>query len=143
VLTTVDWTSPQVARTVIQLWQTVSGRDPASVRERAMEERLSRLEELSAKLVPASTPAAPSQSPVSTVDLSGVIEQVTVISGDLKEALRFAREDGLSHPEVVRRVAHAQEVADTLERFTLRPEVLATLAPDQRKVLEQQVLPHL
>jgi hypothetical protein len=66
-----------------------------------------------------------------------VLDQLTITSGNCKEALRFAREDGMNHPETVKRLAQAQEILDELERHTLRPEVLVTLPSEQRQAIEQ------
>jgi len=61
---------------------------------------------------------------------------LVAISGSLKESLRFAREDGLDHPEVQRRLADSQQWAVELERFHLRPETLTTLPPTERQQAE-------
>ena len=68
--------------------------------------------------------------------LGSVRDQMVEVSSDYKEALRFAREDGMAHPEVKDRMDHAaQRIAD-MERFWLTPDRLATLPPTQRKEVE-------
>lgn len=73
-------------------------------------------------------PAAPS--------LPAVRDQVVAVAGSLKEALRFAREDGITHPEAQVRLRDVQRWLDqlpALERFDLAPERLANLSPPERE----------
>ncbi|NMP22199.1 hypothetical protein [Sulfobacillus harzensis] len=67
-------------------------------------------------------------------------DKVMATSGALKEALRFAREDGIQHPEAQQRIQDAQawllSELPALERFDLAPERLATLPPAERQVWE-------
>lgn len=65
--------------------------------------------------------------------LSGPAPEATVASASLKEALRFAREDGVSHPEVQIRMEETEEAINSLERVTLSPERIAKLSTDQAK----------
>lgn len=78
------------------------------------------------------------QSP--TVDVAAVRDQVVAQAATLKEALRFAREDGIQHPEAQQRVADVQrwarEQVPVLERYDLAPERLAQLPPDQQRLWE-------
>lgn len=67
--------------------------------------------------------------------LPAVRDQVVAVAGSLKEALRFAREDGIAHPEAQARIQDVQAWLATLpalERFDLAPERLATLPPAER-----------
>lgn len=65
--------------------------------------------------------------------LAGPVPDSTVAAASLKEALRFAREDGMDHPEVQIRVQRTEEAINALERVKLAPEQLAKLPPDQAK----------
>lgn len=72
-------------------------------------------------------------------DLGAARDQVLAVSGSLKEALRFAREDGVTHPEAQQRIADAQRWLTTLpslERFELAPERLAALPAPERAAWE-------
>jgi hypothetical protein len=140
----VDWTSRPMQQAVVSFVQGLTGQDPDQVAARRAEQQAAAWEALAARLTPAPPPdTGPPMAAAGPVSLQPAIEQVTLVTGDLKEALRFAREDGMTHPETIRRVAHAQALVDTLERFTLRPETLAALPPSQRQVVERQVLPTL
>lgn len=76
------------------------------------------------------------------VQLAGPAPDSTVASASLKEALRFAREDGMEHPEVQMRVQRTEEAINHLERVQLAPEQLAKLPPDQAKAAKA-ALPEL
>jgi len=86
---------------------------------------------------PDSTPATAAPP---AVDVAAVRDQVVTQAAVLKEALRFAREDGIQHPEAQRRIQDVQrwarEQVPVLERFDLAPERLAQLPPDQRRLWE-------
>lgn len=78
------------------------------------------------------TPAPDGPAP----DLAPVRDQLLRVSGALKESLRFAREDGMAHPEVQQRLTDSQQWAVDLERYQLRPEVLVALPPAARQQAE-------
>lgn len=80
--------------------------------------------------------AAVTPSPTGAASLAPVRDQLLRVSGALKESLRFAREDGPQHPEVRQRVQDAQAWIVDLERYQLRPEVLATMPPAVREQAE-------
>lgn len=61
---------------------------------------------------------------------------LTDISAWLKEANRFAREDGIDHPEAQKRIEAAQEKVAEIERFVLSPERIETFPDDQKEKLE-------
>lgn len=61
-------------------------------------------------------------------------EHFTQVSGDLAEALRFAREEGLTHPEVVRRVEHARQELNEMERYDLSPAEIQRLSGPEREL---------
>lgn len=64
------------------------------------------------------------------------------VRGDLREALRFARESGIDHPEARRRVDHAAEEVVMLERYDLTPEAIAKAPPEEQAVI-RELLPEL
>jgi hypothetical protein len=147
VISRVDWTDPQVQGVMAALWRTVTGGSPAPTEADRLAATADATARFAARLAPApalpsgaAAPAAPASGPPAW---DGVVEALTVASGDLKEAMRFAREDGVDHPEAVRRIAHAQTVVDTVERFHLRPEVTATWPAPVRQVVEGHTLPQL
>lgn len=75
-------------------------------------------------------------------ELSGPMREMTVASASLKEALRFARADGVDHPEVRIRMARTEDAVNSLERVTLAPERIARLPAEQAEVV-RQLLPEI
>ena len=80
--------------------------------------------------------------------LSTLRDQVSSISGGLDEALRFARENGMQHPEAKQRLEDARMAVLELERYELMPQragspedkrVAQALSPKVRK-LRQKIL---
>lgn len=75
--------------------------------------------------------------------LSEARDRIVRVAAALKEALRFAREDGLDHPEVQKRLEDVERVLGDLtdlERYTLAPERVRSLREAERRVVED-VLP--
>lgn len=58
---------------------------------------------------------------------------LTRAAGMLHESLRFARRDGMDHPEVQKRLEPAKKLIVELERDVLSPESLAELPEDLRQ----------
>lgn len=114
----------------------------AELRQALAESRAIGAAGATATLAAGST-ASVSSSPVPQAlpDLAPVRDQLILISGALKESLRFAREDGLDHPEVQKRLADSQQWAVDLERFQLRPEALARMDPATRRQAEALLVP--
>lgn len=77
---------------------------------------------------PRKTPLPPGVSALDVV--RSARDELLQASGDYKEALRFARDDGMDHPEVKDRLARAEERIADVERFWLTPDRIASL-PDQ------------
>ncbi len=75
-------------------------------------------------------------------ELQGPVPETTIAAASLKEALRFAREDGIDHPEVQIRVQRTEEVINALERVKLAPEKLRGLSPEQKQAAKE-ALPEL
>jgi hypothetical protein len=61
-------------------------------------------------------------------------EHLSEVSGALSEALRFARSEGLGSKEVIRRVRHARDELNAMERFDLAPEEITKLPEDEKEV---------
>ncbi len=74
--------------------------------------------------------------------LTGPAPEATVAAASLKEALRFAREDGIGHPEVQIRVARTEEAINALERVTLAPERMKQM-PKEEADRARKILPEL
>lgn len=71
----------------------------------------------------------------------GPAESLQQVSRDLKEALRFAREDGIDHPEARRRVSGAEATIDDLERYQLAPERVDEMDPEAAAWWEEHLKP--
>ncbi|MFB5675170.1 hypothetical protein ACE3NQ_11470 [Paenibacillus terreus] len=74
--------------------------------------------------------------------LAEPVPELTAIAASLKEALRFARADGIEHPEVQIRLERSEEHANGLERIRYAPENLQQLDEKMREEIKQ-VLPEL
>lgn len=55
-------------------------------------------------------------------------EHFSEVSGSLNEAMRFARSEGVDNKEVTRRLRHAKEELNSMERFDLSPQQIMNLA---------------
>jgi len=62
---------------------------------------------------------------------------LAAVSGDLKEALRFAREDGVLHPEVQVRLTTAEEEIVSLERHDWTPEKIIASPPEHQELIRK------
>lgn len=62
------------------------------------------------------------------------------IKGALKEALRFAREDGIKHPEVIKRIDNAIEELIVMERFDLTPEEITKLNKEEKELIDNALI---
>lgn len=63
--------------------------------------------------------------------LDGPYPKLTVAAASLSESLRFAREDGLDHPEVEERFVKTEGIINNLERVTFSPQNLQQMSPEQ------------
>lgn len=75
-------------------------------------------------------------------ELAEPIPELTTAAASLKEALRFAREDGMEHPEVQVRMERTEEVVNALERVRLSPEEIRQMDADEQAFV-RSVLPQL
>ncbi len=61
-------------------------------------------------------------------------EHFNRVSGALSEALRFARDKGMKDTEVIRRIRHARDELNTMERFDLAPEQIVKVTEAEQEV---------
>lgn len=61
---------------------------------------------------------------------------LATVSGTLKESLRFARDEGIAHPEVQTRLQTAEEELTVLERHDWTPEKIANSPAGEREVIQ-------
>lgn len=132
----------------------LKGKDRYASREERLHHKMDALTELENQM-PASPPQAVSQeTPAqhSPTDLSGTsqlsaegkacvpcsADHLSVVAGALSEALRFARSDGIDHPEVLTRVALSFDELNILERIDAAPENIERL-PEGEKALMRDV----
>lgn len=74
--------------------------------------------------------------------LAEPVPELTAIAASLKEAIRFARVDGVEHPEVQMRLERSEELVNGLERIRFAPEQILTLDPKKRDEIKQ-LLPEI
>lgn len=74
---------------------------------------------------------------IGTACLSCSRSHLSTVSGSLTEALRFARSDGVRHPEVQRRIMLAEDELNIMERIDLAPDALAQASPEEAKVARE------
>lgn len=79
---------------------------------------------------------------IATACLPCTRSHLHTVAGLLKEALRFAREEGINHPEVVNRLDAAAEELAVLERVDLAPENIQN-SPEKEKQVIYAVLPEI
>ncbi|HUV76256.1 MAG TPA: hypothetical protein VMW00_06395 [Dehalococcoidales bacterium] len=64
---------------------------------------------------------------------------LSTAAGALSESLRFAREGGINHPEVITRITIAEDELNQFERIDGAPEKVARL-PEKEKVLMRDMM---
>lgn len=57
---------------------------------------------------------------------------ISAISGSLNESIRFAKDGGIQHPEVIDRIGIATDELAVMERIDLAPYKIAALKGDER-----------
>lgn len=87
-------------------------------------------------------PAPAAEEDVSTSCLSCSRSHLSTVSGALSESLRFARESGMEHPEVQRRILLSEDEINIMERIDLAPDALAS-SPEEERTLAQEYLPRI
>ncbi len=90
-------------------------------------------------------PAQPTAAPATRQRTSCIPcsrSHLSTVSGALGESLRFAREGGVQHPEVVRRLALTEDEINILERVDLSADAIAQSPPAERD-LARAMLPRI
>ncbi|MCK9600858.1 MAG: hypothetical protein M0R06_17585, partial [Sphaerochaeta sp.] len=94
---------------------------------------------------PPQPPATPADGTLDTGGTKGTAclpcstDHLSTSSASLAEAMRFARKEGVGHPEVMRRVDLAQDELNVMERIDMHPATVANLPPDQKEFLNQMI----
>lgn len=63
-------------------------------------------------------------------------EHFTQVAGDLAEAVRFAQDEGLTHPEAIRRITHARAELNAMERYDLSSSEIEKLTPAEKEIAQ-------
>lgn len=63
-------------------------------------------------------------------------DHFSTVSGALGEAIRFSRKEGVTHPEVQRRIGMSLDELNMLERIDLAPEQMVTLKGQEKQLAE-------
>lgn len=79
------------------------------------------------------------EAPLAARTVPAIRDALVRVAADYKEALRFARADGMTHPEVQDRLADAELHIAEIERFYMAPERLEGL-PDRAQTVAQDLM---
>jgi hypothetical protein len=114
-------------------------------RKEQIEKRLARLDEIMQKTSSYTGPSLDSsytgpveasvETDVSTGCLPCARAHLSTIAGTLKEALRFAREGGITHPEVQSRLQTAEEDVTIIERHDWTPEKILRSPKEEQELM--------
>jgi hypothetical protein len=74
--------------------------------------------------------------------LSPPVPEIVSAAGSVHESIRFAREDGVDHPEVVKRLVDASDNVNAVESIRLSPTRLHELPEDEQEKV-RSLLPKL
>lgn len=83
-----------------------------------------------------STPVEVERTDVSTSCLACSRSHLTTASGALDEAMRFAREEGVASPEVMKRIDAAEREINIMERIDLSPDAIKNSPPEEQDFIE-------
>lgn len=103
-----------------------------------LDRRIARLDEIMKRLDDgANNRRTPDFNPqeVSTGCIPCARAHLATVAGTLKEALRFAREEGIGHPEVQSRLQTAEEDITNIERHDWTPEKILKSPSGEREVI--------
>lgn len=125
----------------------------SSVVKDKYEELQAKIEQLQNALPSSEVPTAPAVKVPNViteqVSMRDLQDSMVSISRDLDEALRFARDDGVDHPESQLRTKNAEKVSNDLqdriiaiERMNLSPSSISGVSMDEKKVIDH-VLPQI
>ena len=112
-------------------------RMPVGQIKRLEEERIRRLEEAIKKLEPKIKKEEKiEKEEKGTACLPCARHHFSTVSAALNEAIRFARSEGIKHPEVVKRIGIATDELNIMERIDLSAENVAKLSEKEREIAE-------
>lgn len=66
-------------------------------------------------------------------------DHLSLAAGSLSEAIRFAREGGITHPEVVSRITLAVDDLNAFERIDGAPEKVTKLPPHEKALMDDMM----
>ncbi len=93
---------------------------------------------------PATRPV-PQYSEISQISAQGKAcipcgqDHYSTATGALGEAMRFAREGGLAHPEVISRITRAEDELNAFERIDGAPEKVVQLPPQEKQLMDRML----
>lgn len=68
-------------------------------------------------------------------------DHFSTTSGELAEAMRFARAEGtIDHPEVLTRLAHSEDELNVFEREDGAPEKIVKLPPEEKALMNEMLV---
>lgn len=83
------------------------------------------------------TPPSPTQNDVSVSCIECARAHLATISASIKEAVRFAREDGVLCYEVQTRLSVAEEEITALERYDWSPEKIMNSPKEEQEIINK------
>lgn len=66
-------------------------------------------------------------------------DHMSTVAGELAEAIRFAREGGVTHPEVMFRITDAEDQLNALERIDGAPIKVQKLPADEKALMNEMI----
>lgn len=68
-------------------------------------------------------------------------DHFSTVSGDLSEAKRFALDNKtLDHPEIIMRIAHAEDELNSFERIDGAPGKVVKLPPEEKEMMDEMLI---
>lgn len=67
-------------------------------------------------------------------------DHFSTVAGQLGESMRFAREGDITHPEVLSRIAHAEDELNAFEREDGASEKVAKLPPAEKAIMDEMLV---
>lgn len=64
----------------------------------------------------------------------------STVAGGLSEAMRFARDGGMRHPEVIARILGSQNELNAFERWDGELEMVVKLPQDEKLIMDEQLI---
>lgn len=81
-------------------------------------------------------------APVATSCIACSRSHMVTIAGALEESMRFARENGITDPDVIKRIDAAEKEINIMERIDLSPEAILN-SPEKDKEMANFFLPKI